>query len=105
MNYITKKTSLVAIFIAILSVAVFAAAANYSLFGDAELVNPGNNSPTAAQLRSAATGDGFGGADFTITSGLTFADITKSRELLGYNPTTKIADGIPRFVEWFRANE
>jgi len=33
---------------------------------------------------------------------ITFADITKSRELLGYNPTTKIADGIPKFVEWFR---
>ncbi len=32
----------------------------------------------------------------------TFADITKSRELLGYNPTTKIQDGIPKFVEWFR---
>ncbi len=32
----------------------------------------------------------------------TFADISKSRELLGYNPTTKIADGIPKFVEWFR---
>ena len=35
---------------------------------------------------------------------VTYADISKSRELLGYNPTTKIADGIPKFVEWFRAN-
>ncbi|MFM9905171.1 MAG: GDP-mannose 4,6-dehydratase [Pyrinomonadaceae bacterium] len=33
---------------------------------------------------------------------VTFADITKSRELLGYEPRTKIADGIPKFVEWFR---
>lgn len=32
----------------------------------------------------------------------TFADISKSRELLGYNPTTKIEEGIPKFVEWFR---
>ena len=32
---------------------------------------------------------------------ITFADITKAREMLGYNPTTKIADGIPKFVEWF----
>ncbi len=31
----------------------------------------------------------------------TYADISKSRELLGYNPTTKIAEGIPKFVEWF----
>ncbi len=32
----------------------------------------------------------------------TYADISKSREILGYNPTTKIQDGIPKFVEWFR---
>ncbi len=32
---------------------------------------------------------------------VTFADITKARELLGYNPTTKITEGIPKFVEWF----
>jgi UDP-glucuronate 4-epimerase len=36
---------------------------------------------------------------------ITFADISKSRELLGYNPTTKIADGIPKFVEWFRSQQ
>jgi len=34
----------------------------------------------------------------------TFADISKSRELLGYSPTTKIAEGIPKFVEWFRSH-
>ena len=33
---------------------------------------------------------------------ITYADITKSREMLGYAPTTKIEDGIPRFVQWFR---
>jgi UDP-glucuronate 4-epimerase len=33
---------------------------------------------------------------------ITYADITKSREKLGYNPATKITDGIPKFVEWFR---
>ena len=33
---------------------------------------------------------------------ITYADIAKSRELLGYDPQTKIADGIPKFVEWFR---
>ncbi len=33
---------------------------------------------------------------------ITYADITKSRELLGYDPQTKIEDGIPKFVEWFR---
>ncbi|QQS34336.1 MAG: SDR family NAD(P)-dependent oxidoreductase [Acidobacteriota bacterium] len=33
----------------------------------------------------------------------TFADISKSRRLLGYDPQTKIADGIPKFVDWFRS--
>src|SRR6266849_1855231 len=32
----------------------------------------------------------------------TFADITKARALLGYNPGTPIEDGIKKFVEWFR---
>jgi len=33
---------------------------------------------------------------------ITYADISKAREKLGYNPHIKIEDGIPRFVEWFR---
>ncbi len=33
----------------------------------------------------------------------TFADVEKARRLLGYDPRTKIEDGIRRFVEWFRA--
>jgi len=32
----------------------------------------------------------------------TFADITKARRLLGYNPQTQIEKGIQKFVEWFR---
>ncbi len=32
---------------------------------------------------------------------VTFADITKARTVLGYAPKTQIAEGIPRFVEWF----
>ncbi len=34
---------------------------------------------------------------------ITFADVSKARAKLGYNPTTKIAQGIPKFVEWFRS--
>ena len=34
---------------------------------------------------------------------LTYADIGKARELLGYDPHTQIAEGIPRFVEWYRS--
>jgi UDP-glucuronate 4-epimerase len=33
----------------------------------------------------------------------TFADVTKARRLLGYNPQTQIEDGIHRFVQWFRS--
>jgi UDP-glucuronate 4-epimerase len=35
---------------------------------------------------------------------VTYADIAKARAKLGYNPQTKIAAGIPKFVKWFRAN-
>ncbi|MCA1849618.1 MAG: GDP-mannose 4,6-dehydratase, partial [Acidobacteria bacterium] len=31
----------------------------------------------------------------------TFADITKARRLLSYDPRTPIEEGIRRFVEWF----
>lgn len=34
---------------------------------------------------------------------LTYANIDKARRLLGYDPHTKIAEGIPKFVEWFHA--
>jgi UDP-glucuronate 4-epimerase len=36
---------------------------------------------------------------------LTCADISKARRLLGYNPRTKLRDGLPKFVEWFRAQQ
>jgi len=32
----------------------------------------------------------------------TFADISKARTLLGYQPKTQIEEGLHRFVEWFR---
>lgn len=34
----------------------------------------------------------------------TFADITKARRLLGYDPQTQIEDGIRQFIGWFIAN-
>jgi len=35
---------------------------------------------------------------------ITFADISKARRMLGYNPQVKAATGIPLFVDWFRKN-
>jgi len=33
---------------------------------------------------------------------ITFADVSKARARLGYQPRVKIAEGIPLFVDWFR---
>jgi len=33
---------------------------------------------------------------------VTCADISKAARLLNYRPTTKLRDGLPRFIEWFR---
>jgi UDP-glucuronate 4-epimerase len=33
----------------------------------------------------------------------TFADITRARDLLGYDPHTTMKDGIHRFAEWFKS--
>ena len=34
---------------------------------------------------------------------ITYADVTKARELLGYEPKVPVAEGLKRFVEWMRA--
>jgi UDP-glucuronate 4-epimerase len=33
---------------------------------------------------------------------ITYADVSKARQLLGYDPQTKIETGINRFVDWFK---
>lgn len=35
----------------------------------------------------------------------TFADVSKAKKMLGYNPTTKFEDGINKFVKWLKENE
>src|SRR5947209_6705612 len=32
---------------------------------------------------------------------LTYADISKAGNLLGYNPITKLSEGLPKFIDWF----
>jgi UDP-glucuronate 4-epimerase len=34
---------------------------------------------------------------------ITYADITKARNLLDYEPTTPVTEGMHRFWEWYRA--
>jgi UDP-glucuronate 4-epimerase len=36
---------------------------------------------------------------------LTFADVTKARRLLGYEPQVKIEEGIRRFARWFQSRK
>src|SRR6266478_2548941 len=36
---------------------------------------------------------------------LTCADISKARKLLDYRPTTRLNEGLPRFVEWFLGSQ
>jgi len=33
---------------------------------------------------------------------LTYADISKARRLLGYNPTTSVEEGMRRFIDWYQ---
>jgi UDP-glucuronate 4-epimerase len=34
----------------------------------------------------------------------TFADITKAKELFGYNPQTQLKEGLVKFYQWFTEN-
>lgn len=98
MNRLTKRTSVVAtVFVfALFCTGAVLAASGYSLFGDASLVSPGNNSPTAAEIKYDPAGPGFGGVDFTVPAGLTLADLdvlsTDYKFTVG-----SCRDGSPRF--------
>ena len=83
------------------------ALAGYSLFGDAQIVQPGNNSPNAVQIRSTCPGGfptcfinnsfTFGGVDFDIPAGITFADFqTLATDYMFTDGSC--GGGSPRFV-------
>lgn len=36
---------------------------------------------------------------------ITYADISKSQDLLGYQPNVNIEEGIDRFITWFMVNQ
>ena len=35
----------------------------------------------------------------------TFADVSKAKRLIGYEPKVSVAEGLKRFVEWMRAEK
>jgi hypothetical protein len=79
MNFITKRTFnfLTTVMLALACSSIASAApANYTPFGDASIVQPGNGSTNAAQLRSdASTTPPYGGINFNIPEGLIVADL------------------------------
>jgi UDP-glucuronate 4-epimerase len=32
---------------------------------------------------------------------ITYADISRARQMLGYNPSTPVQEGVRKFAEWF----
>ena len=74
----TQNFLLAAVFgVATLAIATFAfalhSAEHYSFFGDASYVTPGNASARAVNI---ASDPSFGGTNFPIEAGMTFADLT-----------------------------
>jgi hypothetical protein len=75
---------------------VAAAAAGYSLFGDAQIVSPGNASPHAVQIRSDAD-PGFGGIRYDVPTGTTFADLDQLATDFMPESDDLCVGGSPRF--------
>lgn len=77
---------------------VASAAESYSLFGDAQQIEPGNASPHAIQLRSVANAaTNYGGIDFVIPPGTTFADFTTLSTDFMFEADDSCGGGSPRF--------
>lgn len=87
----------------------------HSLFvntGQPELVNLGNGRPVVLadfvriveeRVGKKANIESVGMQKGDVPT--TFADISKARRLLGYNPTTPIEEGIEKFVQWFKEHD
>jgi hypothetical protein len=83
------------------------ALAGYSLFGDAQIVSPGNASTYAVQIRSTCPGGAasclpmgtytFGGVDFDIPAGLTFGSFMTLAADIKFTDGS-CGGGGPRFV-------
>ena len=74
-----------------------------------EILNLGNSSPVSLKEMIATIGKALGKEpkikQLPMQPGdvdRTFADVSKAKELLGYEPKTKFEDGIKNFVEWYK---
>ncbi len=84
-----------------------------SLFADGlepyEIFNLGNNTPENLMDFIQTLGDALGVEPkmemLPMQAGdvpTTFADISKARKKLGYQPSTSMAEGLTKFVEWYK---
>lgn len=76
---------------------------------ECEVVNLGNNQPVSLnefiKVLEAATGKAALIRQMPMQAGdveQTFADITKAKTLLGWEPKTSFTEGISRFVQWYK---
>jgi UDP-glucuronate 4-epimerase len=86
------------------------AAVSYTQSGF-EIINLGDNRPVSLKEMigtiEAITGMTAQINQMPVQPGdvpVTYADITKARQLFGYNPVIHLPEGISRFVEWYKAN-
>lgn len=73
-----------------------------------EIINLGNNEPVKLndliQYLKDATGKEIKTNSLPMQPGdvnITFADISKAQNLLGYNPHTSIKEGLKKFIDWY----
>ena len=79
---------------------------------EAEVINLGNGQPVVLADFVRIVKERVGKPVKVISLGMqkgdvpaTYADISKARHLLGYEPTTSIEEGIDKFVAWFEAHK
>jgi UDP-glucuronate 4-epimerase len=80
--------------------------------GTYQTINLGNSSPIKLRDLIAAVGEAVGVTPVLDVKPMqagdvevTYADISKARQLFGYAPQTTLADGLRQFVHWLQATE
>ncbi len=95
-QFLTIGTGLAFSAATLISSGVASAATGYTLFGDAQIVSPGNASPHAVQIRSDAD-PGFGGVSYNVPGGTTFADLDSLSTDFKPEADDLCVGGSPRF--------
>ncbi len=76
-----------------------------------EIINLGSNNPVSLnefiEILEKTTGKKANVKELPMQKGdvdITYADITKAKKLLGWEPRVSFKEGIQRFVEWYKTN-